>query len=126
MAADLFSEQLAEVEAGLDTLTELLLQGDAPAYEQGMQALWQSLTQLVHHAHGGDRPNPLPATQSERLHRVARMLGRQRDQLARRAVVVERALSVVLPQAQPTYQPPGRRAGGFSGPAPRIFSAPAR
>lgn len=123
MAADVFSQQLAEVEAGLDSLNELLLQGDAPAYERGMQALGQSVAQLVRHAAGW--PSPLPFADAERLHRLARALGRQRDQLARRAVVVERTLAVVLPQSQPTYQPPGR-SGGFGRAAARIFSAPAR
>jgi hypothetical protein len=123
MVADIFLHQLAEAEAQLDSLTHLLLQGDAPAYEAGALAFRQALVQLAHAA--ADQPTPVPDAVAARLSQLARALLQQRDQLARRAVVVARSLAVVLPQTQPTYQAPGRRAG-FSGAAPQIYSAPAR
>jgi hypothetical protein len=123
MVADAFLHQLAEAEAQLDSLTRLLLQGDATAYEAGALAFRQALVQLAHAA--ADQPRPVPDAVAARLAQLARALVQQRDQLARRAVVVARSLAVVLPHRQPTYQAPGRRAG-FSGAAPQIYSAPAR
>lgn len=123
MVADSFLQQLAEAEAQLDSLTRLLLQGDAIAYEAGVLAFREALVQLAHAA--ADQPRPAPDGVAARLARLARALVQQRDQLARRAVVVARSLAVVLPHKQPTYQAPGRRAG-FSGAAPQIYSAPAR
>lgn len=123
MVADSFLHQLAEAEAQLDSLTHLLLQGDATAYEAGALAFRQALAQLAHAA--GEQPRPLPDALGARLAQLARALAQQRDQLARRTVVVARSLAVVLPHTQPTYQAPGRRAG-FSGAAPQIYSAPAR
>lgn len=123
MAAEHFSHQLAEAEAQLDLLTQLLLQGNAPAYEAGALALRQLVVELAHAAHGQSAP-VAPAV-AARLQRLAARLAQQREQLARCAMVVTRTLAVVMPQRQPTYQAPGRRAG-FSGAAPQIYSAPAR
>ncbi len=123
MVADSFLQQLAEAEAQLESLTRLLLQGDATAYEAGALAFRQALVQLAHAA--ASQHTPVPAAVADRLSRLGRALAQQRDQLARRAVAVARSLAVVLPQSQPTYQAPGRRAG-FSGAAPQIYSAPAR
>lgn len=123
MVAESFLQQLADVEAQLDSLTRTLLQGDAPSHEAGTRALRLVIAQLAHSA--ADLPAPVPAPVAERLQHLGRGLAQQREQLARRAVVVERGLAVVLPQRQPTYQAPGRRAG-FSGAAPQIYSAAAR
>ncbi|WP_326541669.1 hypothetical protein [Pseudorhodoferax sp.] len=123
MAAEHFSHQLAEAEAQLDSLNQLLLQGDAPAYEAGALVLRQLIAQLAHAAHG--QPTPVAPAVAARLRRLASGLAQQREQLARRAMTVSRTLAVVLPQRQPTYEAPGRRAG-FSGAAPQIYSAPAR
>lgn len=123
MAADLFSQRLADTEAQFDKLSQLLVHGDAPAYEAAAARLRQQVLQLAQSS--GQLAAPLAAAQAQRLHRLAELLTRQRDQLARRAVAVERGLAVLLPQPQPTYQAlhPG---GGFGPAAPRIYSAPAR
>lgn len=123
MAADLFDLRLADTEAQLDKLSQLLVHGDAPAYAAAAAVLRQQVLQLAQSS--GQQAQPLPTAQAQRLQRLARLLTRQRDQLARRAVGVERSLAVLLPQPQPTYQAlhPG---GGFGPAAPRIYSAPAR
>lgn len=127
MVAESFLQQLADAQAQLESLNRTLLQGDAPAHEAGTRALRLAIAQLAHAA--AELPAPVPAAVAvavaERLQRLGRGLAQQREQLARRAVVVERGLAVVLPHKQPTYQAPGRRAG-FSGAAPQIYSAPAR
>lgn len=123
MVAESFLQQLADAQAQLESLNRTLLQGDGPAYEAGTRALRLAVAQLAHSA--AALPAPVPAAVAERLQRLGRGLAQQREQLARRAVVVERGLAVVLPHKQPTYQAPGRRAG-FSGAAPQIYSAAAR
>jgi hypothetical protein len=60
-----------------------------------------------------------------RLEKISLTLAQQRANLARRAVVVDRALAAVLPQAQPAATYSGGKAGAYRGGAARIYAATA-
>jgi hypothetical protein len=124
MAVDPLMTQLVQAEQQLQLLSRSLLQGDALAYETATLSLRNAVAQLALTCH--DLPTPVSPAVAERLQLLAQALLRQRDQLARRATVVQRSLSVMLPDAQPTYQAPPGRGGGFGGQAPRLYSSAAR
>lgn len=115
-----FEHHLAAVESLLDTLATDLVRGDAVAFETQSTTLRLAIATLA-----GSIPPHLPPPLLARMRAVSERLNRQRQHLARRAVLAERALAVLLPPSQPaTYAAPGRRAG-FGGNAPRIYAAPA-
>lgn len=124
MAVDPLITQLGQAEQQLQHLSQSLLQGDALAYEAATLSLRHAVAQLALTCHGA--PAPVAPAVAQRLQQLAQALLRQRDQLARRATVVQRSLSIMLPNAQPTYQAPPGRGGGFGGQAPRLYSSAAR
>ena len=114
--------RLSEVEALLDDMATLLVRGDASAFEASATALRRSMAELAHTSAEEPRHNlALPAIRA-RLARVSHALVRQRDNLARCAVVNERSLATVLPQRQPTYTRPGR-SDPFRGSVARIYKS---
>lgn len=120
-AASRFEHHLAAVESLLDALATDLVRGDAAAFESQSTALRLAVAELA-----GATPPHLPPALQARLRAASERLNRQRQQLARRAALAQRALGVLLPAAAPaTYGAPGHRAS-FGGNAPRIYAAPAR
>lgn len=116
---DRIRQQIADIEALLDGFGAALVDGDAPACEQHSLALRHAVAGLACVS-----AEPQDAASEQRLLRAATALAGHRQQLARRAVVADRALAALLPQAQPTYAAPGRGAG-FGGSMPRLYAAPA-
>lgn len=119
MAAEQFDQRLTEIETLQAELQALLATGAAPAIAPQAAALRLAMLALAHAA--AEHP-PIDATRRQRLQNVAHGLARQREHLARHAVLVERGLAVLVPQASPTYEAPGR-AGAFRGSAPRLYAA---
>lgn len=117
---DRTAQQLAEIEALLDRLGAALVEGDAPSCEQHSVALRGAIASLA----GSADPAPVSGALQQRLQRGATALAAHRQQLARRAVVADRALATLLPRPEPTYAARGRGAG-FGGNMPRLYAAPA-
>jgi hypothetical protein len=65
----------------------------------------------------------LNAGMRRRLEKVSLTLSQQRSNLARRAVVVDRALATVLPQAQAPGTYSGGKAATYRGGAARIYAS---
>ena len=124
MSSDRLQTHLNEVETLLDTMGALLVRGDAPAFELTATALRQAMLELAHATALEPSPTSLDAATRARLQSVSRLLVRQRDNLARRSVVAERALATVLPHPSVTYSRPGR-AALFHGPTARLYTTPA-
>lgn len=124
MNSDRIHLLLADVETLLADMADLLVRGDAPRFETASTALRQAMLELAHASAHAPRLDPLNAELRERLQQVAYALSRQRENLARRAVVSERGLAAVLPQPAVTYGAPGR-ASMFRGTTARIYTSPA-
>lgn len=125
MSSDRLQSRLSAVETLLEEMAGLLVRGDAPAFEVASTALRQSMLELAHAS--AEEPPPSfqdPAIRA-RLEQVSFALTCQRDNLARRAVVAERALAAVLPQHQVTYNAPSGRGGVFRGSTARLYTTPA-
>lgn len=108
MISDRLQTRLVEVETLLDEMAKLLVRGDAPTFETTATALRRSMAELAHASAEEPRRSFADTAVRTRLGSVAQALVRQRDNLARCAVVNERTLAAVLPQQQVTYAPPGR------------------
>jgi hypothetical protein len=124
VSSDRLLAHLHQVETLLDTMAGLLVRGDAPAFELSATALRQAMLELAHATALEPSPNSLDPATRTRLQSVSQRLVRQRENLARRAVVAERALAAVLPHPSVTYSAPGR-AAVFQGPTARLYTTPA-
>lgn len=117
------------IEAGLKTVEDrlaavsaALVLGDAPQLESHSRQLRQAMADFA--LLGGAAPS---AAMRERLAQVSQTLARQREQIVRRAVVVERTLATLIPQADTgaTYTQAVGRAPG-AGSVARIYNNRAR
>lgn len=116
--------QLSEVETQLSDMAALLVRGDAPAFSAVATALRQSMLELAHAGAQEAASTWQDPVIRDRMQAVAQALVRQRDNLARCAVVAERGLAAVLPPRAVTYDAPGR-TGVFRGATARIYTKPA-
>ncbi len=124
MMSPRFEASLSEVEQLLGGMSALLVQGDAPALETASTALRQAMVDLSN-ATSTEPPRVLQqAAVRSRLARVSQDLVRQREQLARRSVLVDRTLASVLPmEASATYGT--GKPGAFKTSSARIYAAAA-
>ncbi|MDB5895167.1 MAG: hypothetical protein JWQ88_2698 [Rhodoferax sp.] len=106
-----FDANLTEVEQLVEKVSAALLSGHAPQLELHSKALRDAMMAL-----SGMAPSQKavlfgnPAMKG-RIEKVALSMARQREGMARRAVVVDRALSAVLPRAESaTYAGVGKPA----------------
>lgn len=110
---------LKNVEERLQAVSQALVAGDAPQLESHSRQLRQAMADFALLA--GTQPTD---AMRARLAQVSQTLSRQREQIARRVVVVDRALATIVPQANTgtTYsQAVGRGQGGV--PVARIYNA---
>ena len=114
---------LGDVEQLLGSMATRLVSGDAPALESQATALRAAMAELAQASRIEPTATLQQPTVRARRQAVSQALARQREHLARRAVVNERALAAVLPQHQVTYG--SGRSGGFSASAARIYAAAA-
>ncbi len=120
MSAQILDDHLATVERLLDATGQSLVRGDALALEQQSAVVREAMSVLAQ-ASRRVPVAPEPALR-ERLAAVSRKLAQQREALARRNAVAERALAAVLPQSgSPTYAAPAS-AGGFKGSVARVYA----
>lgn len=122
MVPILIRTKLALVEERLQAVSDAVVSGDPASLESGSQQLRQALAEFSQVVEGQSRT--MLASDDvfkARLARVGDALARQREQLARRSALVDRALVAFLPPAPtPTYSHPGgARAGGVA----RIYAA---
>lgn len=112
---------LTEVENLLEDVSGQMLAGDAPALESTSTALRLAMIDLSNAA-AKEPPRLLQAKNvRERFARVSRALVMQRENLARRAAVIDRSLNSILPRAAAaTYASPA--AGLYKSPAARIYA----
>lgn len=124
MTSPRLERSLAEVEQLLGAMAARLVSGDAPALQDEATALRDAIAALAN----AGRTEPTATLQQPairaRLQAVSHALVRQRENLARRAVIHDRALAAVLPQQDVTYG--SGRGGGFKGSVARIYAASAR
>ena len=101
----------AAVEAHLEKMNQALLDGSGRAVEAASAGLRRAIAAFAEAARRA--PAELDdAALRERLQRANQSLASQRDNLARRAAGVDRALASILPTpALPTYSGPPRLAG---------------
>jgi hypothetical protein len=121
----LADDALTAVEQQLGAVTEALRTGEPVALESAAQQLRSvsvAMSQTLGAAIAGGK---LERPMADRVRRVAQQMNLQREQLARRSLLVERALATVLPHAPigdgATYS---RDAGpGKFGVAARLYAA---
>lgn len=106
-------QPLTLIESQCAALAAAVENGDAQALETlgtGLRQLAVDFSALMEHVNGTD-----PVLRA-RLRKLSALLAGQRENLLRRSVVVERAVQVMLPEAQAA-------TGPYSGPARRGSSA---
>lgn len=117
-----FDSNLTEVEQLLEQVSAALLSGDARALETHSRALREAMLAFSGMAASQKAVlfgNPALA---QRVTNVSLALARQREGLARRAVMVDRALGTILPREEvSTYS--GASAPAYRGNAARIYAA---
>ncbi len=111
---------LSHVEQLLSQVSTALIAGEPLELEAASTQLRQAMAHFAALARTPAGAAALGRPLRQRLEKVSQTLTRQRENLLRRAVVVDRELATVLPQAQPpsTYAPVGTYRGG----AARIYA----
>lgn len=119
-----FDSNLTEVEQLLDQVSASLLSGDARALETHSQALREAMLALSGMAASQQAVLFANPSMKQRVAAVSQRLALQREGVARRAVVVNRALATVLPQSDAaTYA--GRAAPAYRNNTARIYASAA-
>jgi hypothetical protein len=117
-----FDSSLTEVEQLLEQVSAALLSGDPGALETHSRALREAMMAFSSMAASQKAVlfgNPALA---QRVTNVSLALARQREGLARRAVIVDRALGTILPRDEvSTYS--GASAPAYRGNAARSYAA---
>ena len=116
---------LLRVEQLLNEVSAALIAGEPLVLEATSTALRQAMADMAVWARTPGGLQSLDANMRRRLEKVSLTLSQQRANLARRAVVVDRALATILPQAQPAATYSGGKAGAYRGGAARIYAAAA-
>lgn len=109
-----FIDSLKSVERQLAAMDDGLIRGDAPAFEASTAALGQQLTDFSLACQALPETLLKSRALKARLRALGVAISIQRENMARRAVTVDRELQAILPaQRVPTY---GLAAGGPRGP----------
>lgn len=116
---------LQRVEQLLEEVSSALVAGEPVVLQAASTALRQAMADMAVSGRTPAAVQSLDASMRRRLEKVSLALSQQRANLARRAVVVDRALATVLPQAQPAATYSGGKAGTYQGGAARIYAAAA-
>jgi len=124
MFASRLENSLSQVEQLLEDVSAALLAGDPLVLESASSALRQAMAGLSGLLQGSAASARLDRELRQRLERVSSKLSQQRSNLLRRAVVVDRALAAVLPQAaQAQTYGNGVKTSAYRGGAARIYAA---
>ncbi len=113
---------LLHVEQLLGEVSAALIAGEPLALEAASTALRQAMAELAARGRTPGCLQSLDAGMRGRLEKISLTLAQQRANLARRAVVVDRALATVLPQAQQPGTYSGGKAAAYRGGAARIYA----
>ena len=109
-----FIDSLKSLERQLAAMDEGLIAGDAPAFESSAAALGQQLAAFSLACQALPEALLTSRTLKARLRTLGAVISLQRENMARRAVTVDRELQAILPaQRVPTYGP---ASGGQRGP----------
>ncbi|HSV51903.1 MAG TPA: hypothetical protein VLJ57_07295 [Burkholderiaceae bacterium] len=121
MTASSIEVELSTLEQRLNAVSADLVSGDALELESHSRQLRQAMADFAQAMGGSVLP---PATLS-RLVRISQTLARQRENLLRRAVVVDRALASFLPASDAaTYSHSlGKKGAAGAAGAARIYAA---
>ena len=120
-----WSANLLRVEQLLAEVSSALVAGQPLVLETASTALRQAMADMAVWGRTPAALQSLDTAVRQRLEKVAFALSQQRANLARRAVVVDRAMATLLPQAQPPATYSGGKAGAYRGSAARIYAAAA-
>lgn len=124
MFASRLENSLSQVERLLEEVSAALLSGEPLVLESASSALRHAVVGLSSLLQGPAASVRLDQALRQRLARVSLTLSQQRSNLLRRAVVVDRALATVLPQAAQTQTyANGAKASAYRGGAARIYAA---
>lgn len=126
MAAISVESRLGAVEECLEAVSAAVLGGQPQVLESSAQRLRQAVTELYEGLHQAPAAGAAARAQVElRLKRIAEALGRQREAVVRRSIVVDRAIECLLPGASEpaTYGSGAPAAASGNTPAARIFRA---
>ena len=116
---------LLRVEQLLEEVSAALIAGEPLVLEAASTALRQAMADMAVWGRTPAGLQSLDASMRRRLEKVSLTLSQQRANLARRAVVVDRALATVLPQVQSAATYSGGKAATYRGGAARIYAAAA-
>jgi hypothetical protein len=109
-----FTDSLKALEHQLGTMDEGLISGDAPAFEASAAELGHQLAKFSLACQALPEPLLKSRVLKSRLRALGVGLALQRENMARRAVTVDRELHAILPARRvPTYGP---ATGGYGGP----------
>nr|WP_315207549.1 hypothetical protein [uncultured Albidiferax sp.] len=114
---------LSRVEQLLEEVSTALIAGEPLVLEAASTALRQAMADMAVWGRTPGGLQSLNADMRRRLEKVSLTLSQQRANLARRAVVVDRALATVLPQAQQPGTYSGGKAATYRGGAARIYAS---
>ena len=119
-----FERGLSDVEQLLGKVSSALIAGEPEPLEAASTELRHAMVDFARLAQSSAKSQVQDSATRQRLDKVSLLLIQQRESLARRAVVVDRALTIVLPQSQPssTYSG-GTKAAVYRGGAARIYAA---
>lgn len=124
MFASRLENSLSQVEQLLEDVSAALVAGEPVVLESASSALRQSVVGLSSLVQASAASASLDEAMRQRLARVSQILSQQRSNLLRRAVVVDRALAAVLPQAaQPQTYASGAKTPTYRGSVARIYAA---
>ena len=115
---------LSSVEQLLDDVSAALLAGEPLVLQAASTSLRQAMMDMARLVPAATGLKSLDENMHKRLAKISLILTQQRESLIRRAVVVDRTLLTVLPQAQSlaTYSG-GTKASAYRGGAARIYAA---
>ena len=128
MAANHYSigleASVSAVEQLLDDVSAALLAGEPLVLEAASVSLRQAMVDMARVVPAATGLKSVNEGMRKRLAKISLTLTQQRENLIRRAVVVDRTLLTVLPQAHslPTYSG-GVKAGAYRGSGARIYAA---
>ena len=116
---------LLRVEQCLAEVSAALVAGEPLVLEAASTALRQAMADMAVWGRTPAGLQSLDAHMRRRLEKVSLTLSQQRANLARRAVVVDRALAAVLPPTPPAATYSGGKASAYHGGPARIYAASA-
>ncbi|MGA0571395.1 hypothetical protein ACO2Q9_11815 [Variovorax sp. VNK109] len=114
---------LVRVEQQIEVVGDAVRTGEPEKLEMASHQLRNAALALSHVLDASPSAMHLARPLAQRLDQAVRLIGLQREQLARRSALVERALSTVLPEAPMSANAVYAPAGASRGNVARIYDA---